>query len=408
MLGWELPPHNSGGLGVACYFLSKALSRQGVDIDFVVPYLAKHKIKHMQVLSALHIEPLYKYGFGAYDSKYIDEVIFDKIKQKDLVTIRDVQKYYIKFVDGYIAKNKPDIVHVHDWLTLEAGMMARKKYGLPLVAHVHATEFDRSGDQGGNSIEHEIEYNGLLAADRIIAVSQSTKDLIFRRYSIPADKIEVVYNGFDALVYGDDYQYNQAACLYLEQLKRQGYTVVSTVARLTIQKGLTHMLQAAAKAVRRYDKLVFLFVGDGEQRDELIHLAAEYGILEHVIFTGFMRGRQLRDIYTLSDIFVMSSVSEPFGLTALEAAHHDNALIITRQSGVKEILRNIFFYDFWDTDKLADQIVGVAMSTSLRENLQQNVKTEYAKISWEDVAKKCEAVYNKMVSHKRKHQSWAQ
>lgn len=395
MLGWELPPYNSGGLGVACYFLSKALSGHGVDIDFIVPYKASHKIKHMQVLSATEIDPLYKFGISAYDTKYLDEIIYSNINNEELMSIRDIQRCYIEFVDKYLIRNPlPDIVHAHDWLTLEAGMLAKNKYKIPLIAHVHATEFDRAGDQGGNPLVHEIEYQGMMLADRILAVSQATKDEIVDRYSIPADKIDVVYNGFDLNNYADSQISDENTYKYLEKMKEKGYTIISTIARFTVQKGLSHLIKAAAKAIQKYDKLIFLIAGDGEQRDELIQLAADYGISDHIIFTGFVRGKAWRDVYDISDVFVMSSVSEPFGLTALEAAHYGNALIISKQSGVGEILRSIFRYDFWDEDKLADEIIAVATSPVLMSNLKDHIKDEYARISWNNVAEKCLNSYN--------------
>ena len=152
-------------------------------------------------------------------------------------------------------------------------------------------------------------------------------------------------------------------------------------------------MRAAARASEKYDKFAFLLAGDGEQRDELIALAADLGIADKIFFTGFVRGKQWRDAYSVSDIFVMSSVSEPFGLTALEAAHHGNALIISKQSGVGEVLHSIFRYDFWDVDALADQLVGIATSTALQDSLKQNILYEYDKISWHDVARTCMRVY---------------
>jgi len=401
MLGWELPPHNSGGLGVACLALSKALAAEGAKIDFVVPYEAEHEVKHMKVLPATHLDPLYKWGGDSYMSWHIEEALFRKFNSEEMMSIRDIQKCYCEFVERYLMEYKPDCVHAHDWLTYEAGILAKRNYGVPLVAHVHATEYDRSGAESGNSVVHAIEREGLVMADKIIAVSQITKDILVSKYEIPADKIEVAYNGFDADEFDDDYGYDENSYRYLQKLKREGYTVVSTVGRFTLQKGLSHMMRAAARALSKNPKLVFLFAGDGEQKDELLEYSATLGISEKVLFTGFIRGKMLRDVYSVSDIFVMSSVSEPFGLTALEAAHHGNALIITKQSGVGEVLHSIMRYDFWDEDKLADAIVGVAESMGLSSMLREGVSEEYRKLSWEDVAKKCLAVYDEVGKRKR-------
>lgn len=402
MLGWELPPHNSGGLGVACFHMAKALAAQGADIDFVVPYQATHPAdSFMRIHAATKLSPLERNGLGAYDSKSVYTSLSEADAQ-DLTDMRGVQKRYVSYVEQLVADGlTPAAIHAHDWLTMEAGVRAKELTGAPLIVHVHATEFDRSGTNSGNPIVHEVEYQGLLQADRIIAVSNITKNIIIEKYDIPADKIEVVYNAIDADSLNDGYEYDQRTYRYLEGLKQEGYTIVSTVTRFTIQKGLTHLVQAAARASQKYDKLAFLFAGDGEQRDELIALAAELGIADKIFFTGFVRGKQWRDAYSVADIFVMSSVSEPFGLTALEAAHHGTALIVSRQSGVGEVLNSIFRYDFWDTDTLADQIVGIATSPGLRSELRQNILHEYTKISWEDVAAQCLAMYQTVSNKKR-------
>ncbi len=399
MLGWELPPHNSGGLGVACLHLSKSLAKMGADIDFVVPYEAEHHLKHMRVLSALKIDPLFRYGGGAYESERIEEKLFEHKETKKTMSIRDVQHTYCEFVQRYLMEFKPDLVHAHDWLTYEAGILAKKNFGIPLVAHVHATEFDRGGAKGGNPLIHEIEYQGLVWADKIIAVSQATKNIIVERYKIPADKIDVAYNGFEAP--NDDYFYDKTNYQYLENMKKKGYTIVSTVGRFTLQKGLYHMMRAAARAISMHPKMIFLFAGDGEQKETLMRMSADLGISRNVIFTGFIRGKQLRDIYSVSDVFVMSSISEPFGLTALEAAHHGNALVITKQSGVGEVLRSIVRYDYWDEDKLAGALVNIAESPALTETLRDGIKREYGRISWDDVAKKCVQVYDEVKKNKR-------
>lgn len=399
MLGWELPPHNSGGLGVACYHLSKALSHAGASIDFVLPYDAHHPgTEFMTIHAATRLNPIHKFGImGAYDSKSVSELDLDKIDMRDLQTMRGVQKRYVGFVERLLKKiDAPDAIHAHDWLTMEAGMRAKQLTDAPLIVHVHATEFDRAGSFGsGNPIVHEIEYQGLMMADRIIAVSAITKNIIIHKYGIPADKIEVVHNAIDIDSMGA-YEYDGRTYNYLETLRSEGYTVVSTVTRFTAQKGLTQLLRGFARACEKYDRLVLLLAGDGEQRDELISLSAELGVSDKVYFTGFVRGKQWRDAYSVSDVFVMSSVSEPFGLTALEAAHYNSALIITKQSGVGEVLRSILRYDFWDKDKLADQLVGIATSPALAAQLKQDVKDEYTRLSWHDVARTCLRLYERM------------
>ena len=379
---------------MACYHMSKALALQGAKIDFVVPYTADHPgIDYMTIHSASKLTPLERYGLGAYDSKTVFTKELSSADVNDLKDMRGVQKRYVKFVENLVKTYKPDAIHAHDWLTMEAGMRAKQLTDAPLIVHVHATEFDRCGSDSGNPLVHEIEYQGLMMADRILAVSNITKSIIIQKYGIPEDKIEVVHNAIDVASFNDGYDYDHRTYRYLEALKTEGFTIVSTVTRFTVQKGLTHFMRAAARASEKYDKFAFLLAGDGEQRDELIALAADLGIADKIFFTGFVRGKQWRDAYSVSDIFVMSSVSEPFGLTALEAAHHGNALIISKQSGVGEVLHSIFRYDFWDVDALADQLVGIATSTALQDSLKQNILYEYDKISWHDVARTCMRVY---------------
>jgi glycosyltransferase involved in cell wall biosynthesis len=367
-----------------------------------VPYAAKHpEIDFMNVVSAMNLDPLFKCGFGAYDSKNVNEMVLECKNFNKKLSIREIQHYYCEFIEDYLKNHTPEVVHAHDWLTFEAGVIAKKEYGLPLVAHVHATEFDRSGMHGGNPVVHAVEREGLLMADKIIAVSKATKKIIHDRYGIPWDKIDVAYNSLDEGFVTSKYAFESESYKYISAMKQQGYTIVSTVGRFTVQKGLTHMMHAAARAISKEPKLLFVFAGDGEQRNELMRLAADLHIINNVIFTGFVRGKKLRDIYEISDVFVMSSISEPFGLTALEAAHHGNVLILTKQSGVAEVLKSVMEYDFWDEEKLADEIIAVAHSKVLKHALQNGISHEYRKISWDDIAKKCLSVYNEVRKHKR-------
>jgi glycosyltransferase involved in cell wall biosynthesis len=207
--------------------MSKALALQGASIDFVVPYSAYHPdVEFMTVHGATKLEPLAKYGLmGAYDSTYLRQLGLDAVEAGDLNDMRGVQKHYVKFVEQLVKKKTPDAIHAHDWLTMEAGMRAKELTDAPLIVHVHATEFDRSGENSGNPLVHEIEYQGLMMADRIIAVSNITKYIIVQKYGIPADKIEVVYNAIDVASLGN-YDYDRRTYSYLESLKEEGYTVV--------------------------------------------------------------------------------------------------------------------------------------------------------------------------------------
>lgn len=379
MLGWELPPVNSGGMGVVCYHMCRHLADAGVAIDFVMPYALppEASVDFMTVHNASPVVAGTQGTFGPYANWHAE--------------LAHQQHVYLQTVERLVRTNNYDAIHAHDWLTFNAGLHAKKLSGRPLVAHVHSTEFDRCGQTTGNPLVHEIEYNGLLMADKIVAVSNVTKQMIIDRYHLPADKIDVIYNAADLALLQTNPEANMYT--YLSRMKQHGYKVVVSLGRLTIQKGLYYLLQAAEQALAVNPKLLFLVVGDGEQRDELIALSAELGIANNVIFTGFLRGKAWRDAYTIADMFVMSSVSEPFGLTALEAASVGTAVLLTKQSGVAEVLHNTMRFDFWDTTKLADYMVNIGEQDTLRTTLAQNARAEVATISWHDTALRLTRVY---------------
>ena len=391
MLGWELPPHNSGGLGVACYQLCKALSRRGADIEFVLPYSATHDISFMRVTAAhpQGVVEVQRAG-SAYDSyKYIYQD-----GHAEQIDIFGQQQLFEHAVSDYITQTETtfDVIHAHDWLTFRAALRAKEHTGLPLIIHLHSIERDRAGGNAGNPLVREIEATAMLMADRIIAVSQHTKDMIIEDYDIPADKIEVVHNSIDKeMVEPLD---TDNAYRYLSALKKQGYRVVTNIGRLTMQKNLPNLLHAAKEVIERAPKTIFLIVGSGEQYFELISLAADLGISDHMIFTGFQRGKRWRDAYAIADLFVMPSISEPFGLTALEAIGYGTPVLMSRQSGVAEVIRNSLKVNFWDISEMANQIVAVMQNDSLRDELHANARKEYDTLTWDSSAHRLFGVYS--------------
>lgn len=395
MLGWELPPHNSGGLGVACYQLCKALAVRGVDIEFVLPYTADHDVDFMTI-NAAHpqdVAAVLKAGI-AYDS-------FKYVKSDGSVEWIDLFgqiAIYEKAVERIVTLGEFNVIHAHDWLTCRAALRAKELTGLPLIIHIHSIEADRAGvPGGGNPLVREIEASSMLLADQIVAVSEHTKQAIIREYDIPADKIQVIHNSFDAAALLPDNGYN--AYTYLNQMKSHGYKVVASVGRLTRQKGLPNLLRAFQKVVRHQPKSLLLVVGSGEQYYELIGLSAQLGIAKNVVFTDFQRGKTYRDAFSVADLFVMPSVSEPFGLTPLEAIGYGTPALISKQSGVSEVIRNCLKVDFWDTDEMANQMVAVLRSTALRDELHRNAEREYHRLSWDTSATKLFEVYE---SHKNR------
>lgn len=393
MLGWELPPHNSGGLGTACFQLCKALSNQDIDIEFVLPYKADHKIDFMEVTAAhpQGVAEIIRSGI-AYDSyKYILED-----GREEWLNINDQQALYEEAVGKLVEQKEFDIVHAHDWLTFRAALRVKELKNCPIILHVHSVESDRAGNNHGNPFVREIEAIGLHMADRVIAVSEHTKQAIVRDYGVPADKIEVIHNSLDteAIEPLDP----QNAYKYLALMKSLGYRVVVNVGRLTIQKGLPNLLQAARLVVDKNPKTLFLIVGSGEQYRELLLLAAELGIGPNVLFTDFQRGKNWRDAFAIGDLFVIPSISEPFGLTPLEAIGYGTPALVSKQSGVSEVLNNCLKVDYWDVNEMANMITAVVQNDALRDDLWQNAYKEFERLSWSDASRKIKSVYHKHLS----------
>lgn len=390
MLGWELPPHNSGGLGIACYQLCKALSKKDIDIEFVLPYKAEHGIDFMTITAAQPqgVAEVIRSGI-AYDSyKY---VLDDG--SEEWLDIYTQQELYERAVLRLASQRSFDIVHAHDWLTFRAALRIKERNNCPIILHVHSVESDRAGSKRGNPMVHEIEDIAMHMADRVIAVSQHTKDTIIRDYDVPADKIEVVHNSIEpgdiVPLEGDN------AYRYLTTMKALGYRVVVNVGRLTVQKGLPNLLRAAQGVIARTPKTIFLIVGSGEQKIELIQQAADLGIGANVLFTDFQRGKNWRDAYAIGDLFVMPSLSEPFGLTPLEAIGYGTPALVSKQSGISEVLQNCLKVDFWDINEMVNQISAVMRSDALRDVLLQNSYQEYERLSWDDASDKIWNVYQR-------------
>lgn len=386
MLGWELPPYNSGGLGTACYQLSKELSNSGIDIDFVLPYTADHAIDFMNVISSSSSSSEHVYStqaaygsalFQGSNNHNFDSVVYDTYSR----TVAELAK-----------TGDFDVIHAHDWLTFKAGVRAKQISGKPLIAHVHATEYDRAGANPGNPFVEEIEYSALTIADKIVAVSEYTKQIIINRYKIPAEKIEVVHNSIDMDSYPESRHTN--VFRYLNLMKQDGWKIIGSIGRLTVQKGLTNLIRAMQLVVQKAPKTILLVVGNGEQRDELIMLSAELGIAKNVIFVDFQRGQEQRDAFEILDIFAMPSVSEPFGITPLEAIGFGVPVLISKQSGVSEVINNALKVDCWDINRLADQLISAVTNQSLLDTLVKESGAEFKTFNWKKSAEKIKSIYH--------------
>jgi len=289
-----------------------------------------------------------------------------------------------------------DVVHAHDWLTYPAGLAVAGATGKPLVVHVHSTEFDRSGIHVNQRV-YDIERRGMHGAMRVVAVSQLTKNVIMRRYSVPDAKVAVVYNGVDL----EPTQGEHRIAIGSKD------KIVLYFGRITYQKGPEYFIQAARRVLEMMDDVKFVVAGSGDQAARMIEMAARLGIGHKVLFTGFLRGKDIQRVFSLADLYVMPSVSEPFGIAPLEAMGHDVPVLISRSSGVSEVLIHALKCDFWDIDDMANKIIAVLRHPPLQKTLREHGSFEVRRITWDGAASRCEQVYRSVVdemTHRRQKQ----
>src|SRR3989344_1033015 len=395
MFGWEFPPFNSGGLGVACLGLTKALSVLGSEILFVMPKRLDIRAPWTQLIFADEAD-ITVHTYNSALTPYITSKSYSRgegeggsIYAGDL--FGEVERY-ARFGARIASKERFDIIYAHDWLSFGAGMAAKRATGKPLIVHVHATEFDRSGGLNVNQHVYDIERAGMQRADCVIAVSEFTKRIIVERYGVPADKVKVVYNGIDETT-APTHEYELSR---LRALKRSGYKLVLFLGRITLQKGPDYFLQAAARVLKYEKNVLFVVSGSGDMEAQMMQLAGSLGIAHAVFFTGFLHGKERDEIYSAADLFVMPSVSEPFGIAALEAMRLGAPIIISKQSGVAEVVRNALKVDFWDVEKMADMILGVLRSPALRYSMAEHGKREAENLTWEEAARKVDGIIHQL------------
>lgn len=401
MYGWEFPPHNSGGLGVACYGLVRSLVRENVDVRFVLPRKYPVLATGAKVIFADEANPLTGAQAEKFASGYINEsrLKFLRGEYPELQygpSLYDEVLRYAALSPLVALQNMPDVIHAHDWLCFPAGMAAKRVTGAPLIVHVHATEFDRTGRFDESNSIMQIERRGMHEADRVITVSEHTKNIVVNLYGVDPNKVEVVHNGVDtegASILPPGEGENE-----LEQLKRAGWKTVLFVGRLTIQKGPDYFLEAAKKVISYRPKTLFVITGSGDMEKQIIDRAAYLGIGDKVIFTGFKRDKDLGRLYKSADLLVMPSISEPFGIVPLESIMNGTPVLISKQSGVSEVIRNALKVDFWDINEMASKIIAVLDYPSLRETLNIESNREARGQVWSKVAQRCIMVYKRLVN----------
>ncbi|MEM5835041.1 MAG: glycosyltransferase family 4 protein [Candidatus Aenigmatarchaeota archaeon] len=380
MIGWEYPPYIVGGLGRVCYHLTKELVNKGLDIIFLTPFPIDKKEERVKFISP----KLKIVKIGSWLNPYYHERKEKKIINFDggaiyCGNILEEVKRFTKECEKIIKEEEFDIIHCHDWMTFEAGILAKKIKKKPLVVHVHSTELDRNCGLGVCKEIFEIEKRAFEEADKIIVVSNFMKNKIIEFYNVKEDKIEVIHNAVGEKRINNK-EKKEKKILSKKILKNK--KVVLYLGRVTLHKGPDYFLRAAKLVSELYKDVIFVFAGCGELLPKMIELACELGIGDKVIFTGYLEDDEVEHLYKIADVYVMPSVSEPFGITALEAAFYGSPVIISKNSGVKEVLKNSLPIDFWDVRDIANKILAILNYDVLYEVLKENGKKDVEKISW--------------------------
>lgn len=396
--GWDYPPTRNGGLGVACYGLSRELAGEGVEVLFVLP--------RSQAVEGdgrfIFADQARRIRVRAVDSQLrpylgLDERIhyiagYDQ-QGKPIIRSRSVMEeiHYFAHQASLIAQEEEfDVIHAHDWSSYLAGVAAKTASGKPLIVHVHATSYDQAAGDNVDPAVYQIEEEGFAAADRIVTVSNYTREVIERKHHVDPRKIEVVHNGCDT------YEPTRHAPS-LTTMKEQGYQIVLYHGRITIQKGVDYFVRAARRVVDIEPKTIFIISGWGDMKHQVIEQVGAMGLSRNVIFAGALWEEERDRIYQSADLVVMPSVSEPFGLVPLEALQHGTASLISKQSGVGEVLTHVLKVDFWDVDEMANKILASLRYPPLRRQMVSEGRAQLGRMSWREAARKVTALYRRLV-----------
>ena len=426
MFGWEFPPHIAGGLGTACYGMTRGLARNDVEVIFVMPRASGDEDERfVKVVNASDVEARYCDSTieGADDIMrkisfiHIDSNMVPYISPEEFATYREGyertgRKFWEKEGDSWTQRytfsgkyganlmeevaryavvaaevarqleGQFDVIHAHDWLTYFAGIAAKRVSGKPLVVHMHATSFDRSSSDNIDTRVYEIERAGMAAADRVIAVSNLTRNIVIEKYNIPAEKVVTVHN---AVRFAEKEN----------ELPERGVKdkIITFLGRITFQKGPDYFVEAAAKVLKRVPNVRFVMAGSGDMMNHVIRRVARLGIADRFHFTGFLKGDDVHKMFQLSDVYIMPSVSEPFGISPLEAMRANVPSIISKQSGVAEVLDYAVKVDYWDVDAMADAIYGFVKYPALSKMFSEKGLEEVTGLKWNNAAAKIKTVY---------------
>ncbi len=436
MFGWEFPPYISGGLGTACYGLTKHLAAADTEISFVMPRSPKGTkyFDNFDLIGANEIEmtttrttieeqiseeTVQLLEIDSLLSPYMDEDVyldqFNQLKRRKCEQVEvertenigtlpfsgeygpnllaEVSRY--SFVAAQIAAQEEfDVIHAHDWMTFLAGIEAKKVSEKPLICHVHATEHDRSGSKPSSKIM-EFERHGLEKADLVIAVSQRTKNIITKYYGIEPEKIKVVHNAVNKERHLPKSLPDPERVQQLRRFRRKE-KIVLFLGRITMQKGPDYFVEAARMVLEQMDNVHFVMVGDGDLMPRMVERIASERLSDRFHFTGFLDREEVELMYSMSDLYVMPSVSEPFGITPFEAMVYEVPIIVSRQSGVTEVLQHVVKVDFWDVHQLANSIMDILRDEKLAKHLAKEGAKELSRISWETAAQRVNKIYEEL------------
>ena len=427
MFGWEFPPHIAGGLGTACYGIVKGLAYNGVQTLFVMPSASGDE--DQSAAKIINASDVPVESFDSTVDEFLDKVKFVRIGS-NMIPYVDPEEFHemveserrlqsenltkcigTKFrfsgrygsnlmeevahyamVGGTIAmehKDEFDIIHAHDWLTYLAGIAAKELTGKPLVVHVHATSFDRGTEDQIDSRVYDIEKRGMMAADKVIAVSDLTRNIVINKYGIDPEKVVTVHNAVD---------FSGRENVKVERGVRD--KVVTFLGRITFQKGPEYFIEAAAKVLKRTKGVRFVMAGSGDMMNRCIRHVAKLGISDRFHFTGFLRGAEVQKMFAMSDVYIMPSVSEPFGISPLEAMRSNVPAIISNQSGAAEVLKYAFKVAFWDVDAMADDIYALLKYPALADFAAREGYEEVNRLKWNIATAKLKNIYESVVNNK--------
>jgi len=422
MFGWEFPPQITGGLGTACYGITKSLAKQNVNLLFVVPKVfGNEDRRYAKLQDAGEIPSIY---CGSNAQKFWRKVRYQEIiarlipyttpenykkkLEKDVLLLlpgvynensdfapfsgsygidlwNEIKRYSL--VTSLLArKEKYDIINAHEWLTFPAAISAKKISGKPLVVHIHATEYDRNSGHINGDI-YDIEKEGMIISDRIITVSNYTRNIVINKYGIHPEKVITIHNGID----------KNPGSAKPESERQSDEKVVTFLGRITFQKGPEFFIEAAKKVLQKQSNVRFVMAGSGDLKEKIMRQVNAMGISANVTFPGFLKYNEIRELFNRTDVFVMPSVSEPFGISPLEALQSKVPIIISKQSGVSEVIKHAIKVDYWDINALSDAIHGVLNYSTLSNLLSSKGSKEVNKLRWEKTGKKILDVYKSLV-----------